>query len=139
MTGESDSHRRAHNLAAVEAAFRGVGNADATEQLVSYTDDIVFELPYTNPPKRIVGKDEALNYLSAAFQIFRMTLTITEVHPCLDPDELIVEFISDGLVTTTGKTYANRYINVFRFSDGRICLQREFFNPNAAAQAIIPD
>jgi ketosteroid isomerase-like protein len=131
--------QRARNLAAVEAAFRGVGNADAVEQLRQYTDDVVLELPYTAPPKRVEGKAAALAYLTGAFELFRLRLTITDVHLCLDPDELIVEFVSDGLVLTTGKSYANQYINVFRFRDGKICRQREFFNPNAAAAALVDD
>ncbi|MCU1396665.1 MAG: hypothetical protein JWM34_5093 [Ilumatobacteraceae bacterium] len=135
----ADADRRAANVAAVEAAFRGVSNADASEQMAQYVDDLVLELPYTNPPKRVEGKAAALTYLSNAFQVFRMQLTITTVHECLDPDELVVEFVSDGTVLTTGKSYANQYINVFRFREGRICFQREFFNPNAAAAALVAD
>ena len=131
--------RRERNIAAVEAAFRGVSNADAAEQLLQYTDDAVLELPYTVPPKRVEGRADALTYLAEAFKVFKMRLTITEVHRCLDPDHLVVEFVSDGLVTTTGKSYANQYINVFRFRDGKICFQREFFNPNAAAAALVAD
>jgi len=137
MTDNSDQHAR--NLAAVEAAFRGVSNGDAAEQLRQYTDDAVLELPYTTPPTRVEGKSAALTYLTNAFSVFRLRLTITEVHRCLDPNELIVEFVSDGLVSTTGKSYANQYINVFRFRDGKICFQREFFNPNAAAAALVGD
>ncbi|MCU1365800.1 MAG: phenazine biosynthesis protein PhzA/PhzB [Ilumatobacteraceae bacterium] len=140
MTTElPDVERRARNLAAVEAAFRGVSNADAAEQTAQYTDDAVLELPYTAPPKRVEGRDAALEYLTNAFKVFKMRLTITEVHPCVDPDELVVEFVSDGLVSTTGKSYANQYINVFRFRDGQICFQREFFNPNAASAALVAD
>ena len=135
MTNDND--RRDQNRAAVEAAFRGVSNADAAEQLSQYTDDAVLELPYTAPPKRVEGKAAALSYLTEVFKVFRLRLTITEVHPCLDPDELVVEFVSDGVVATTGKSYANQYINVFRFRDGKICFQREFFNPNAAAEALV--
>ncbi|MCU1398299.1 MAG: phenazine biosynthesis protein PhzA/PhzB [Acidimicrobiales bacterium] len=138
-TDLTDVERRARNLAAVEAAFRGVSNADAVEQTAQYTDDAVLELPYTAPPKRVEGRAAALEYLTRAFEVFKMRLTITDVHPCVDPDELVVEFVSDGLVATTGKSYANQYINVFRFRDGKICFQREFFNPNAAAAALIAD
>ena len=134
----SDTARRARNLAAVEAAFRGVGNADAAEQMQQYTDDIVIELPYTQPPKRVEGKTAALAYLTNAFVVFHMQLTITEVHECLDPDELVVEFVSQGTVATTGNSYANQYINVFRFREGAIRFQREFFNPNAATLALVP-
>ena len=138
-TEPADDRRRDRNLAAVEAAFRGVSNADAVEQTAQYTDDAVLELPYTTPPKRVEGKAAALQYLTNAFTVFKMRLTITDVHRCVDPDELVVEFVSEGIVATTGKSYANQYINVFRFRDGKICFQREFFNPNAATAALIAD
>lgn len=135
----SDAARRARNLAAVESAFRGVSNGDAAEQMQQYTADLVMEMPYTSPPKRVEGKPAVLEYLTNAFVVFQMQLSITEVHPCVDPDELVVEFVSHGLVMTTGKSYSNQYINLFRFRDGSICFQREFFNPNAVASALVSD
>jgi ketosteroid isomerase-like protein len=127
---------RARNLAAVEAAFEGVSNADAERQLANYTDDMVLELPFTDPPRRIDGKAQALTFLASAFTVYKMRLTITRVHQCLDPNELVVEFTSEGHMATTGKRYANVYIVVMQFRDGRICFQREFFNPLIAERAL---
>ena len=132
----NESQRRERNLAAVEAAFRSVGSADAVSQMTQYTDDLVLELPFANPFKRLEGKHSTIAYLNKAFMTYKMQLTITEVHLCLDPDELIVEFVSDGRLATTGKPYANRYINVFRFRGGKICFQREFFNPKISDAAL---
>lgn len=139
MSETADAERRVRNLAAVTAALQGVSHSDAAEQLQQYTEDLVLELPYVDPPKRVEGKAAALPYLSAAFKIFTMQLTITEVHQCVDPDELVVEFVSAGRVATTGRRYSNQYISIFRFRDGKICSQREFFNPVVAAKALAPD
>lgn len=127
---------RARNLATVEAAFEGISNADAEQQLANYTDDMILELAFTDPPVRIEGKQHALSFLSDAFAVYKMRLTITRVHQCLDPDELIVEFTSEGHLATTGKPYANVYIVVLQFRDGRIYFQREFFNPLIAERAL---
>ena len=132
----TDSDRRARNLAAVQAAFAGVSAADAAAQMANYTDDMVLELPFADPPRTVRGRAEALTFLTTAFLTYKMRIDITEIHECLDPDELIVEFRSDGHMATTGKPYANRYIGVFRFRDGKICAQREFFNPKISDRAL---
>ena len=66
---------------------------------------------------------------------FRMftdfALELTEVHACLDPDELIAEYRSTARVIRNGNDYKNRYIGVFRFRDGRISHWKEFHNPVA--------
>jgi ketosteroid isomerase-like protein len=134
-----DEARRERNLAAVEAAFAGVSEADAARQLANYTEDMVLELPFADPPMQIEGRANVLAFLSKAFETYKMQLTITEVHDCLDADKLIVEFRSNGQMATTSKPYANRYIAVFRFRDGKICAQREFFNPKISDEALRPD
>ncbi|MCU0311778.1 MAG: nuclear transport factor 2 family protein [Acidimicrobiales bacterium] len=126
-----DAHR-ARNLAAVEGAFAGIGAGDAARQLEHYTDDLVIELPYASPPRRVEGKDAALAYLGAALGAFELDLVIDEVHAGLDPDELVVEFSGTGRHRPTGSAYANRYIAVFGFRDGRIVRQREYYNPAAS-------
>jgi ketosteroid isomerase-like protein len=134
-----EAERRHRNLLAVQAAFEGVSAADAERQLANYTDDMVLELPYDTPPTRLEGKATVLARLSRAFRTYKMRIAITEVHECVDPDELIIEFTSEGHMATTGKPYANRYIGVFRFRDGKICAQREFFNPKISDEALRRD
>ena len=68
------------NLAAVRRTFEGLAAGNADQLLTVWTDDLVLELPYADPPRRIEGKDAARAYLSQAFKIFRFTLDITEVH-----------------------------------------------------------
>ncbi len=131
----TDDETRARNLTSVRRAFAGIGAGDAAAQLANYTDDMVLELPYTDPPKRIEGKDVALPYLANALAAFAIELTITLVHESVDPDELIIEFSGTGTYNPNGAAYANSYIAVFGFRDGLICRQREFFNPLAAQRA----
>ncbi len=134
----TDQEQRARNEAAVRGAFAAVGAADADAQMTHYADDAVMEMPFTDPPAHVEGKETIRERLAGAFTVFKMQLTIDEVIPCADPDQLVVEFHSSGTVTTTGKSYANTYIARFRFRDGLICFQREYFNPNAAASALEP-
>ena len=51
-------------LDVVRHAFDAVGAADAERQLEQYTDDMVLELPFSDPPRRIVGKAAALTMLA---------------------------------------------------------------------------
>jgi ketosteroid isomerase-like protein len=137
IAGVSDDIRQ-RNLEAVRRAFRGVSNADADEMLANYTEDLVLETPYADPPMVHEGRENIRAYLKGAFEVFKFRLDITEVFECADPDMLVLEYVSDGTVTTTGKPYANRYIGVYWFRDGAICKVREFYNPLLSQRAMEP-
>lgn len=124
------------NLACVLSAFGAVGAGDVDGQLARYTDDAVLEMPFADPPVRIEGKPALRSRLEPALAIFHFTLSVTEVHECAEPDTLVLEYTSQGVVTTTGRPYANAYIGVFRFREGLICFQREYYNPVAAQRAL---
>lgn len=130
---------RARNLDAVRRAFRGVSNADADEMLANYSPDMVLELPYADPPSAIEGRENVRAYLRGAFEVFKFRLDITEVHDCADPDKLVVEYASEGRVTTTGKPYVNTYIGVYWFRDGVITRVREFYNPVPSMRSLAAD
>lgn len=132
-----DQEIRTRNAATVRKALAAVGDVDA--QMAHYADDTVFEFPYASPPARIEGKRTISDYLRGALGIFEIRVTVTHVHETTDPDTLIAEFTSEGKVTTTGKSYTNSYISVFRLRDGLIVHQKEFYNPNAATEALTPD
>jgi ketosteroid isomerase-like protein len=132
MAGEQLDEQRARNLDVVRAAWAGIEASDAAQMLANYTDDMVLELPYGAPPKRIEGRDAALEYLSGGLGAFELHLTIDAVHPMLDPDALVIEFSGTGSFRPTGAAYENRYIALYRFRDGLICEQREYYNPSAS-------
>lgn len=129
---------RSRNLEAVRRAFAGIGNGDADEMLANYTEDLVLELPY-GTPLVLEGRENVRTYLKGAFEVFSFRLEITEVHECVDPDKLVIEYTSEGRVTTTGKSYANRYIGVYWFRDGAIRRVREFYDPMVSERAMSPD
>ena len=70
---------------------------------------------------------------------FEFTLSLVEVHFCVDPDLLVAEYTSEGRAAATGKPYRNTYIGLWRFRDGRICGVKEYLNPMVVAEALTPD
>ena len=126
------------NLEILQSVFDSMGDADAV--VAHYTDDYVLELPYAHPdkPDRTEGKEVVRERLVGAFKVFRFSLQITDVYPCVDPDLLIAEYTSQGEVIPTGCRYSNRYIGLWRFRDGKVCFTREYLNPEAAKAALAP-
>ena len=126
------------NLAILQSVFEAMGDADAV--VAHYTDDYVMELPYASPdgPDRTEGREAVRERLVGAFKVFRFTLHITEVYPCADPDLLIAEYTSHGEVIPTGRRYANSYIGLWRFRDGKVYFTREYLNPEIARAAMAP-
>lgn len=104
--------------------------------LAAWTDDLVMELPFADPPRRFDGKDAARPFIARSFEIFDFTQEITEVHECVDPDLLVIEYTSKGRIATNGRDYANAYIAVYRFRDGLIWQVREYHNPLITARAL---
>jgi uncharacterized protein len=135
----TDEEKRTRNREVIERSFDAVGRADVAGQLDAFTEDVVLELPYADPPVRLEGKAAIRAHVGPALAIFRFQLHITDVYDCADPDTLVLEYRSEGRVTTTGKEYRNTYIGVVRFRDGLICHQREFYNPVPAGRALRPD
>lgn len=115
--------------------FDAIGAADVDALGELYTDDYVLELPYAKPePVRVEGLAAVQPYLARAFQVFRFTLAITEVHELAGGD-LVAEYTSEGTVVPTGRRYANRYIGLWRFREGKVCFTREFYDPVRSAEA----
>ena len=120
---ELSTTAQAH-LATIGRAFAGIAEFSADKMLEHYTDDLVLEMPYAEPPVTLNGKPTILKYLRGAFKIFQFSIDITDVYELVDPTMLILEYTSTGTVTTTGKVYANRYVGVYWFRDDKICRPR---------------
>jgi ketosteroid isomerase-like protein len=124
--------------APVLALLEAVGRGDVDAMGAQCTEDFVLEMPYADPPKVVEGRQQVGDYLRRVFQVFEIRLEVTELYECPDRDTVIAEYASQGLVKTTGRTYANRYICVFILRGGKIARQREFYNPLPAAEATRP-
>jgi ketosteroid isomerase-like protein len=119
----------------VRRYFDGASTVDVDKMLDAWVDDLVYEEAFSDPPRRIEGKDALRPYFSKAGEVFRMSLEITAVYECAEPDLLVLEYVSNGEVLTTGRPYANKYIGVYRFRDGRIWQVKEFHNPQITERA----
>lgn len=132
MTAE----QRHRNLEAVHRAFAAIADGDADAMMKNYTDDVVFEFPFSDPPARIEGRTVMTEYLRGAFSGLRFSLEITAIHETTDPDQTVIEMVSSGRILSNDNPYANRYISVYWFRDGAISHVREFLNPTLYAKAL---
>jgi ketosteroid isomerase-like protein len=124
------------NAAILHRAFAAVGTADVDALDDLYTDDCVLELPYSKPdPVRVEGRAAIKEYLAAAFQVFRFELTLTSMDELVGGD-IVAEYTSEGRVVPTGRRYANTYVGLWRFRDGRIRATKEWYDPIVAADAV---
>ena len=135
----SDAERRIANRVVLERAMAAIGTGDRATLAGLYTEDWVLELPFGDPPRRLEGAVEIADYLGPQMGRFEFTLSLVEVHFCVDPDLLVAEYTSEGRAAATGKPYRNTYIGLWRFRDGRICGVKEYLNPMVAAEALTPD
>ncbi len=131
-----DSVRTRQQVSIITAAFAAIATGDVEAMLENYSDDVVFGIPYSSPPKVIVGKRDVAKYLRAAFNVFRFSLAITRAFALIDPDTLIVEYVSTGNALPTGRPYANSYIAIYTFRGDLICGVKEYFNPIPAQVAL---
>jgi ketosteroid isomerase-like protein len=113
----------------------GAGDVAALDDL--YTEDYVLELPYAKPdPVRVQGRAEVQQYLTGAFQVFRFQLTVTDHWRLEGVDALVAEYTSEGSVVPTGRRYANNYVGIWRFRDGRVSRTTEWYDPVISAAAM---
>ena len=117
----------------------GISDADFAALESVCTPDFLAELPYSDPPTRLEGFAAYRAAVEPTLEILRFRLSLTALHPGLDPDLLIAEYTSEGIAKPTGKPYRNVYIGLFRFRDGRLCGLREFFNPLPALESLSVD
>ena len=103
-------------------------------------EDIVMECPYqafhTGPMRR--GKAdfmEGMRFVPTVFKSFQ--LNIHELYDCPEQDTVVLEQTSLGVFLSSGGTYQNRYILVFKFRDGQIYLWREFYNPEVMNRGML--
>ena len=124
------------NEVVLRRVFDAFGAADVAALDDLYTDDYVLELPYAKPvPVRVEGREAVQAYLTNAFQVFRFELTITAVYDLADGD-LVAEYTSEGAVVPTGRRYANSYVGIWRFRDGRVRATKEWYDPIVSADAM---
>jgi ketosteroid isomerase-like protein len=125
------------SIEVVRKVFDAFGTGDVAALDDLYTEDYVLELPYAKPePVRVEGRANVQAYLTGAFQVFRFDLSITDHWELEGIDALVAEYTSEGTVLPTGGRYANTYVGIWRFRDGRVSHTREWYDPIVSAQAV---
>jgi len=106
-------------------------------------EDIVFEMPFALPglPDRVEGKGTVVEFLEKFLGKERGMFTGWDLHnirtyPGSDPDLVFAELDGQGVVVKSGYQYRQKYIILFRVSDGLISHWREYNNPIPLQEAI---
>jgi ketosteroid isomerase-like protein len=112
-----------------------------TEGFVAlFAPEGAIELPFAGPnmPTRLDGQQAIRDFTrrSTAGPIHLDDLEVTAVHHTADPEVIIVELVTRATITSTGRTFTGRSIQVFRIRDGQIVLFRDYFNPRGLDELI---
>lgn len=106
-------------------------------------EDIVFEMPFALPglPDRVEGKDTVVEFLERFLGKERGMFTGWDLQNIRiyrggDPNLVFAELDGKGVVVKSGYQYRQKYIILFRISDGRIRHWREYLNPIPLQAAI---
>jgi ketosteroid isomerase-like protein len=106
-------------------------------------ENIVFEMPFALPglPDRVEGKGTVVEFLERFLGKERGFFTSWDLHniriyPGGDPHLFFAELAGQGVVAQSGHQYRQKYIILFRVSDGRISHWREYLNPIPLREAI---
>jgi ketosteroid isomerase-like protein len=113
------------------------------EELIEYfAEDAVMELPFApgRMPKRYEGKDAILGFQVFARDSYSsFSMTVDAIHETADPNVVIAEHHSDGVVAANGRRYENRYCTIFAFDDaGRVVRWREYYDAGVVVRAFRP-
>jgi uncharacterized protein len=118
-------------------------NQDVQGMADLLAESISFEMPFAPPglPDRVAGKDTVVKFLERFFDKQNGMFTGWDVHnvriyPGSDPLLFFTEMEVRAVVAQSGYEYRQKYMILFRVSDGRISLWREYLNPIPLQAAI---
>ena len=134
MTDPNAVRRR--NRAALEQAMDAISKLSTRDVLAEVHDSLTMQLPYENavPDQDRAGFGQFLDMAFAMFE--RFDITLTHIYDLVDPEVLVATYTGFALVRNKDVNYANEYIGVFKFHDGKITLWREYANPEISHAAV---
>lgn len=129
---------RAENKQTVLTYYRLLMEKDIPAWSELWADDGKQENPFAPDGILEVFPDKA--FLVSWYQkIFKNrkehVFTLDAIHETMDPDVIIVEARARSIVGEIDRVYEQRYVMVFKFRDGKLILNREYFNPLAYLKA----
>jgi hypothetical protein len=120
------------------------GKQDVQGMADVLADDIVFEMPFLKLPgipNRVEGKETVVEFLEQFLgkehgMFTGWDLSNIRIYPGGEPDLVFAELDGQGVVVKSGYQYRQKYIILFRVSDGHISHWREYNNPIPLQAAI---
>jgi ketosteroid isomerase-like protein len=115
-----------------------IGPADAWSGIVA--EDVVIRLPYAPPgiANELRGRDRALDVLAGSWKAKKsIAWHDVVIRRTEDPDLLVTTARSEFLLAS-GRLYANTYVMLTRFRDGKVAEHAEYFNPVLVMEAYGP-
>lgn len=134
---EKDTYREANKQVLIRA-MAAISRLDVDAVLAELHDDVVMQLPYEDavPDMDKAGFGELLKVMFTMYKQF--DITVNDIFELVDPDRLVARYDGDCIGRDKDVRYANRYIGVFAFRNGKMTLWCEYDNP-LLAQASIAD
>jgi ketosteroid isomerase-like protein len=100
----------------------------------------VHELPFAPPgiPRRLEGRETLREYFAAitGTPLKHTRFENMTVYETADPGVIIAEYDAHGTVTSTGRSYQLRYVQVMKVQEGQITLWRDYWDPLASAELL---
>jgi ketosteroid isomerase-like protein len=91
--------------------------------------DIVLEFPFgasVGMPTRVAGKAAASALFAATVASVRVRFHDVVIYPTVEPHRLVVEY--KGYSEPNGKIYAQTYIGIQEYLDGKLILFKEYWD-----------
>lgn len=130
-----------HNVQVVRALTRAVSEKRFEEVRQYLHDECVVDVPYQaffQGPMRRGGQGVAAGFAFIPQVFSEFVLTLTEIYDCPRQNSVVFEQVSSGVLAATGGAFANRYLMILGFRDGKVVLWREYFNPETMNALLAP-
>jgi ketosteroid isomerase-like protein len=131
---------------AEEAMLRGLldafGRQDIATIAAAMAPAVEFEVAFPHAPRvPHRGCDAVVAFFARVFDpetgFFQaLRFVDVDVRVFADGRGAAVEYRSEGVLRESGHRYANRYVGIFEFEDGRVRAWREYANPDLVRAAL---
>ncbi|MDB5860251.1 MAG: hypothetical protein JWQ76_3940 [Ramlibacter sp.] len=112
------------------------------KDLVGWAELLDDEVRQENPfapagiPEVYPNKEYILNFYGKTFKTRKdHVFTLDAIHETLDPSVVIVEARARSIIGEVNRVYEQRYVFVFKIRNGKVLVNREYFNPLAYLKA----
>lgn len=133
MTDTDIQAARQHNISVFTTMLGHLGRQEYEACGRYLAPDIYADWPYIPAPgcpDHIVGREPLLAFFKGGMSDFDpYAYQITQIHPLVDPNQLIAEYFSDSRFHPNGRRYSNKYCAILRFEGGLVTYWREYVNP----------